>query len=152
MASTEEANQMKLTSPEFKHNQQIPKKFTCKGANINPQLKIEQLPPGTKSLVLIVDDPDAPGKTFVHWVLYDIPPTASIFENSHPGTQGMNDYRVNAYRGPCPPSGVHRYFFKIYALDTLLDLPEGKNKAQIEHAMEGHILGKDELIGVFPSS
>lgn len=143
---------MKLSSKEFGPNQMIPQKFTCKGANINPELLIADLPPETKSLVLIVDDPDAPAGTWVHWVIYDIPPVASIKENSAPGTQGINDFRKNAYGGPCPPSGTHRYFFKAYALDVKLNLPEGQSKAQIEKAIEGHILQKDELVGLFSAT
>jgi hypothetical protein len=140
---------MKLTSPEFEHNKFIPKKFSCLGEDVNPTLNIEGIPKGAQSLVLIVDDPDAPLGTWAHWVVYDIPVISVIEESSVPGTQGINDFNKINYGGPCPPSGVHRYFFKLYALDTKLNLEQGKTKAQIEKAMDGHILEKDELIGLF---
>jgi len=140
---------MKLTSPDFKHNGNIPKKFTCQGDDVNPPLVIENIPAGAKSLTLIVDDPDAPMGTWAHWVVYDIPVVSSIAGNSVPGKQGMNDFRRLNYGGPCPPSGTHRYFFKLYALDTLLNLKEGVKKRDLEKAMEGHILDKAELIGLY---
>ena len=138
---------MKLTSPNFKNNELIPKKFTCEGDDINPTLVIEDIPAGTKSLALIVDDPDARG--WVHWVVYDIPVVTRIEENSIPGTQGMNDFGKKDYGGPCPPSGTHRYFFKIYALDKELGLGGRVDKAALENAMKGHILEKAELIGLY---
>lgn len=140
---------MNLSSPEFNHEEMIPKKFTCDGRDLNPALAIKDLPHGTESLVLIVDDPDAPGKTWIHWILFNIPPADSISENSKPGTQGLNDFGIKDYGGPCPPSGTHRYFFKLYALDQKLDLPEGARKDQVEKAMEGHVLDKTELIGKY---
>jgi len=140
---------MKLTSPEFEHNKFIPKNFSCLGKDINPTLNIQNIPKDAQSLVLIVDDPDAPAGTWVHWVVYDIPVTSIIAENSIPGIQGHNDFKRINYGGPCPPSGTHRYFFKLYALDTKFNFPEGKTKSQIEQAMEGHILEKTELIGLF---
>ena len=141
---------MKITSPQFKDNQLIPAEFTCDGEDINPVLSIENIPEETKSLALIVDDPDAPVGTFVHWVVFDIPPeTSQIQQNSVPGKQGTNSTRGIYYHGPCPPSGTHRYFFKIYALDTVLNLGEGINKQQLEKAMQGHILDKSELIGLY---
>jgi len=140
---------MKLMSPEFEHNQFIPKKFTCVGNDVNPALKIEDVPKEAQSLVLIIDDPDAPAGTWVHWVVYDIPVISQIGENTIPGTQGINDFKKINYGGPCPPSGTHRYFFKLYALDIKLNLPEGKTKAQIEKATEGHIIENDELMGLF---
>lgn len=138
---------MKLKSPEFENNGFIPKKFTCQGEDINPALIIEGIPEGTKSLILIVDDPDAPMGTWVHWVLYNVPVVSSIEEDSVPGDQGITDFGTNGYGGPCPPSGTHRYFFKIYALDTELDLKQGPRKKDLEKAMKDHILGKAELIG-----
>lgn len=141
--------EMELKSPEFENNQFIPKKFTCEGEDVNPALIIENLPEGTKSLALIVDDPDAPMGTWVHWVVYDIPVTSRIDEDSVPGKQGINDFRKKDYGGPCPPSGTHRYFFKIYALDQELGLPEGITKEDLEKAMQGHILDKAELIGLY---
>jgi len=140
---------MKLKSPSFEHNGFIPKRFTCQGEDINPELVIEGIPRDTKSLALIVDDPDAPMGTWVHWVVYDIPVIDRIKENSIPGKQGINDFRKMNYGGPCPPSGTHRYFFKIYALDTVLNLKEGKTKEQLEDAMQGHILDKAELVGLY---
>ena len=140
---------MKLTSPEFNNNGFIPQKFTCEGEDINPPLVMEIIPAMTERLALIIDDPDAPVGTFVHWVVYDIPVVSRIEENSIPGKQGINDFRRKNYGGPCPPSGTHRYFFKVYALDERLGLAEGINKADLEKAMEGHILAKTELIGLY---
>ena len=140
---------MKLTSPDFRDNSQMPSKFTCEGQDISPELVIEGIPEGTKSLALIVDDPDAPMKTWVHWVVYDIAPAERIAEDSVPGKQGVNDFRRKDWGGPCPPSGTHRYYFKLYALDTMLGLDEGIDKRALEKAMEGHILGKAQLLGLY---
>jgi Raf kinase inhibitor-like YbhB/YbcL family protein len=140
---------MKITSPEFKSNELIPSKFTCEGQDINPALVIEDIPAEAGSLALIVDDPDAPMGTWVHWVVYDMPVISRIDENTVPGKQGINDFRKKDYGGPCPPSGTHRYFFKIYALDGELGLEEGINKKTLEKAMQGHILDKAELIGLY---
>lgn len=140
---------MKLTSPEFKNNGSIPKKFTCQGEDVNPALSIKDIPKGAKSLALVIDDPDAPMGTWVHWVVYDIPIVTEIEENSIPGKQGMNDFGRNDYGGPCPPSGEHRYFFKVYALDSELNLEEGIRKKDLEKAMAGHILDTAELIGLY---
>ena len=140
---------MQLTSPEFSHNGNIPAKFTCEGQDINPPLEIQDIPKGTKSLSLIMDDPDAPSKVWVHWVVCDMPIVYNIQENSIPGTQGINDSGDIGYGSPCPPTGVHRYFFKLYALDVKLDLTEGLTKKDLEAAMEGHILAKAELVGLY---
>lgn len=140
---------MKLTSPAFENNKSIPKKYTCEGEDVNPPLEIEEMSSGAKSLALIVDDPDAPMGTWVHWVVYDIPTVSRIDEDSVPGTQGYNDFRKTDYGGPCPPSGTHRYFFKLYALDAKLALKEGVRKEELEKAMEGHVLGKAELVGLY---
>jgi Raf kinase inhibitor-like YbhB/YbcL family protein len=141
---------MKLTSSAFEHNQPIPKKYTCDGEDINPPLKIEGVPEGTKSLVLIVDDPDAPMGVFCHWIVWNIDPKISqIEENSKPGIEGINDFGKNSYGGPCPPSGIHHYHFKIYALDTLLDLPLSSKKSDLEKAIQNHILDWAELIGTY---
>lgn len=141
---------MNITSPEFVHNGHIPRRFTCQGDDINPALKISEVPAGAKSLALVVDDPDAPMGTWVHWVVFNLSPTTtSIPQKSVPGTQGVNDFRRLDYGGPCPPSGTHRYFFKIYALDSLLNLREGVSKRDLEHAMQGHILAKSELVGLY---
>lgn len=141
--------EMKLTSPDFGHNQLIPSKFTCEGQDINPTLIIEDIPKEAKSLALIMDDPDAPMGTWVHWVVFDIPVTNRIEENAIPGKQGITSAGSRNYHGPCPPSGTHRYFFKIYALDALLNLKEGVKKQGLEKAMQGHILAKAELIGLY---
>ncbi len=141
-----------ISSPAFKHNEHIPKKFTCDGSDVSPQLLIGNIPAGTKSLALIVDDPDAPRGTWVHWVVWNISPdTKEIREGAVPSgaLQGMNDFRQLDYGGPCPPSGTHRYFFKLYALDTLLSLGGGASKANLERAMEGHILARAELVGLY---
>jgi len=140
---------MKFTSPAFQHNGMIPKKYTCDGDDVNPPLIIEALPSNTKSLALIVDDPDAPAGTWVHWVVFDIPVMSEIEEDSIPGKQGMNDFRKKDYGGPAPPSGTHRYFFKLYALDQELKLKEGITKRQLESAMQGHIIDQAELIGLY---
>ncbi|MER0217030.1 MAG: YbhB/YbcL family Raf kinase inhibitor-like protein [Nitrosomonas sp.] len=148
-----------LTSTSFAHNDMIPARFTCDGQNISPALNWSGIPEGTQSLVLIVDDPDAPDPaapkmTWVHWVLYNIPPSAAeltegIAEKELPqGTlQGINDWKRTGYGGPCPPIGTHRYFHKLYALDTVLPDLKNPTKAALEHAMKGHILGQTELIG-----
>jgi Raf kinase inhibitor-like YbhB/YbcL family protein len=136
----------------FEENGQIPVKYTCDGEDVNPPLNISGVPENAQSLVLIVDDPDAPAGTWTHWIIWNIPAhTARIEEHSAPtGTvQGMNDFQKNEYGGPCPPSGTHRYRFKLYALDGRLSLPEGATKAQVEQLMEGHILGQTVLTGVY---
>jgi Raf kinase inhibitor-like YbhB/YbcL family protein len=141
---------MKISSPVFGPNQLIPKKYTCDGENINPPLKIEDTPKEAKSLVLIVDDPDAPVGTWDHWLVWNIDPkTEEINENSVPekAVLGTNDFGKLPYGGPCPPSGSHRYFFKIYALDTILELPQGVKKEALVKAMENRILDQSELIG-----
>ncbi|HTF99767.1 MAG TPA: YbhB/YbcL family Raf kinase inhibitor-like protein [Nitrospirota bacterium] len=141
-----------ITSPAFKHNGLIPAKYTCDGADINPPLVIEHIPAGAKSLALIVDDPDAPRGTWVHWVVWNIAAdTKKIDEDTVPpgAAQGMNDFRQREYGGPCPPSNTHRYFFKIYALDTRLTLGENTNKLGLEKAITGHILNQAELTGLY---
>ena len=140
---------MKITSPEFANNDFIPAKLTCQGEDVSPILKIEDIPQGTRSLALIVDDPDAPMGTWVHWVVFDMPVISEIEEGAIPGKQGINDFGRKDYGGPCPPSGTHRYFFKIYALDEMLGLKEGINKGVLEKAMEKHILDKAELVGLY---
>ncbi len=142
---------MKITS-DFKNNEMIPKKYTCQGEDINPTLKFEDIPKNAKSLALIMDDPDAPNKTFVHWVLYNIPITDKIDENSYLGIQGINSAGSIGYVGPCPPSGKHRYFFKLYALDTVLDLKKAVSKEDLKKAMKGHIIERTQLIGLYSKS
>ena len=143
-----------LTSPQFTHEGNIPSRYTCDAQNYSIPLQWSNIPKGTKSLVLIMDDPDAPMGIWDHWLLFNIPPaTLSLEENIHnlpTGTKGgHNSFGNNVYGGPCPPDREHRYFFKLYALDNLLDLPEGANKAQIEKAMQGHILDQTELMGKY---
>jgi Raf kinase inhibitor-like YbhB/YbcL family protein len=143
---------LQLLSPAFKHDQLISSKYTCDGANVNPPLVIENVPPEAKSLALIMDDPDAPAGTWVHWVIWNIDPgTREIRENSVPSgaMQGINDFRKHNYGGPCPPSGTHRYFFKLYALDVTLTLDQNTTKAALEHTMKGHIVAQGELIGLY---
>jgi len=140
---------MILTSPEFKNSEYIPAKFTCQGQDINPELIISDISKEVESLVLIVDDPDAPKGTWVHWVVYNIPVISKIKENSVPGTLGLNTLNEKSYHGPCPPSGTHRYFFKIYGLNKKLDLREGLSKADLEKVIEGHVVAKAELVGLY---
>jgi Raf kinase inhibitor-like YbhB/YbcL family protein len=140
---------MKITSPDFKNNELIPKKFTCDGEDASPCLVIESIPQQAKSLALVVDDPDAPMGTWVHWVVYDMPLLGRIEQDAVPGRQGKNDFGNRNYGGPCPPSGTHRYFFKIYALDAMLDLKEGLSKKELERSMQGHIVEKAELVGLY---
>jgi Raf kinase inhibitor-like YbhB/YbcL family protein len=146
--------EMKFTSPAFGNNQAIPERYSCKGEGINPALKIEGVPAGTKSLAMIVDDPDAPMGIWVHWVVYNISPEMKdIFENSIPGMQGINSGRQYGYMGPCPPSGTHRHFFKLYALDTMLVFDaDSADKTAVEKAIKGHIIGSAELMGTFSYS
>ena len=143
------AEEMKILSPEFGDNEYIPREFTCQGKDVNPALIIEGIPDKTKTLALIVDDPDAPVGTWVHWVVFDMPVVSRIEEDSVPGIQGSNDFGRKDWGGPCPPSGTHRYFFKIYALDTELGLEKGATKQKVEKAMQGHILDQAELVGLY---
>jgi hypothetical protein len=152
MRNVREAKLMKelaVTSPAFHHNKMIPGKYTCDGEDVNPALKIESVPEHAKSLVLIVDDPDAPMGTWDHWVVWNIPPTSMIGENTVPGVEGLNSFGKHSYGGPCPPSGTHRYFFKVYALDTLLNIPSNSRKKDLEKAMKDHVLAKGELVGLY---
>lgn len=151
---------MKLESTAFTADAMIPSQYTCDGQNISPSLSWDTPPTGTQSLALIVDDPDAPSQIFVHWVLYDLPPEIYQLPKavtpeptlSGGGVQGKNDFGNLGYGGPCPPSGIHRYFFKLYALDKELGLKSGATKEQLEAAMNGHILAEAELIGRYARS
>lgn len=143
---------MKITSPAFADKQMIPQKYTGDDEDVNPPLQISDPPAGTQGLVLIVDDPDAPSGDWVHWLVWNInPETKLIAENESPqgAAQGTNDFGKQNYGGPCPPSGIHHYQFKIYALDTLLNLPSSSRKKDLEKAMEGHVLDKEMLIGLY---
>jgi Raf kinase inhibitor-like YbhB/YbcL family protein len=151
------ASAFELKSQVFKAQGAIPSKYTCQGKDISPVLSWTGAPQNTKSYALICDDPDAPMGTWVHWVYYDIPPSVNslpegVSSDAKPspgGTHGKNDFGKLGYGGPCPPSGTHRYFFKIYALDKLLGLEPKMSKADLMKAMEGHILGKTELMGTY---
>jgi len=141
-----------LRSSAFENNSNIPSKYTCDGQDINPPLSISGIPENAQGLILIVEDPDAPMGTFCHWTMWNISPQVTeISENSVPegATEGQTDFGKTGYGGPCPPSGTHRYFFKLYALDVKLDLNEGAGKTEVERAMEGHVLGGAELIGLY---
>lgn len=149
--------EIKIESSAFKYGEFIPVKYTCDGENVSPPLKWSGAPANTKSLALISDDPDAPIGDWVHWVMYNIPPNVFKLEEKIPADKilqngaihGLNDFRKFGYGGPCPPSGVHRYFFKIYALDTMLDLPPGATKKQLLEAMKNHIIAQGELMGKY---
>jgi len=141
---------MRIWSPAFAENAKIPSQYTCDGQDVNPPLYVEHVPSNARSLALIVDDPDAPAGTWVHWVMWNIDgSTREIAGGSVPkgAFEGINDFRKNGYGGPCPPSGTHRYFFKLYALDTILDLPKKAVKADLERAMKTHIVGQAEMVG-----
>jgi len=147
--ASEGSTPLLLTSPAFQAHTIIPKKYSCQGEDINPPLVIEGIPKATKTLALIMDDPDAPMGTWVHWVVYNIAVTPKIEENSIPGEEADNSFNRKRYGGPCPPSGTHRYFFKIYALDSFLQLHPPADKKVLEKAMEGHILDRAELVGLY---
>lgn len=159
---SEEKMPFTLTSPNFKHLNAIPKKYTCEGEDISPALEWQGVPKGTMSLVLIVDDPDAPDPkaprmTWVHWVLYNIPPETTGLKGGISATdlpngtkEGINDSKEKGYGGPCPPIGQHRYFFKLYALDKVLKVPDQfVKKSQLEIEMKEHILEETQLIGTY---
>jgi hypothetical protein len=143
---------MTISSTAFSEGDEIPRRHTCDGEDLSPPLTWSGTPNGIQSLVMITDDPDAPSGTFVHWVLYNIPPdTSSLSEGvSGVGTQGVNGFGKSGYGGPCPPKGpAHRYFFKIYALDKSLNLQSGATKAEVEMAMQGHVLAQGQLMGMY---
>ena len=143
---------LKISSKAFENNGSIPEKYTCDGMDINPPLLFENVPSGAKSLALIVDDPDAPMGMWVHWVVWNMDPrTGEIREDAVPrgALQGINDFKKHDYGGPCPPSGTHRYFFKLYALDALLDLGANAKKADLEKAMKGHLIVQAQIIGLY---
>lgn len=145
---------MKITSPAFIDGETIPGKYTCHGQDISPELKIEGIPPGTKSLALVMDDPDAPMGTWNHWVMWNIPVSGDavvITEGSVPegAVEGVNSWPRSGYGGPCPPSGTHRYFFKVYALDAHLSISPSSGKRALETAMHGHAIAKAELMGKY---
>src|SRR5688572_8394393 len=136
-SSPTEFKVLHVTSAAFGDEGTIPREYTCDGTDVNPPLEIGAIPPEAKSLALIFEDPDAPSGTWLHWLVWTIPITQHIHEDEIPGEQGMNDFGRNDYGGPCPPSGTHKYIFKVYALDHLIDLPEGSTRSQVEDAMRG---------------
>ncbi|MBW1697123.1 MAG: YbhB/YbcL family Raf kinase inhibitor-like protein [Deltaproteobacteria bacterium] len=146
---------MELRSAAFSEGEMIPRKYTCDGQDVSPPLEWSAVPEGTKSFALICDDPDAPMGTWVHWVYYDIPPQITVLPEdvgsqkkpASGGVQGINDFRKIGYGGPCPPSGTHRYYFKLYALNKALNLSPGADKQTLLKEMEGHILDRAELMG-----
>jgi hypothetical protein len=152
--------EIKITSSVFKEGGMIPAKYTCDGADVSPPLQWDAAPQGTRSIALICDDPDAPMGTWVHWVLFNLPGTTTLLAEKVPpdktlangARQGTNDFRKIGYGGPCPPSGTHRYFFKIYALDTQPDLQAGADKPRLLKAMQGHILAEGQLMGKYKRS
>lgn len=140
---------LEVISPAFDQDEIIPVKYTCDGINISPPLYINNIPNNAKSLSIIADDPDAGAKTWVHWVVWNIPVTHQLKENEVHGTTGLNDFGKKNYGGPCPPHGTHHYHFKVYALDTLLILPVNSGKQALEKAMSNHILAFGELTGKY---
>jgi Raf kinase inhibitor-like YbhB/YbcL family protein len=142
---------LQIKSPVFSDNAKIPAKYTCDGENINPPLSISGVPSTAKSLVLILDDPDAPGGTFNHWVVWNMPATTGEIKEGGPvpGTQGINSGGENGYFGPCPPSGIHRYIFKLYALDNTLNLDSYSESSAVKQAMNGHIIEQAQIIGLY---
>jgi Raf kinase inhibitor-like YbhB/YbcL family protein len=157
VAPQENKMEIKLTSTAFKEGQPIPRQYTCDGVNVSPPLEWTGVPKTAKTVAIIADDPDAPSGTFVHWVLYNLPAeNIGMVENLPPtenlkagGFQGKNNFEKIGYGGPCPPSGTHRYFFKIYALDSELPLKAGATKAEVEKAMESHIVAQGQLMGTY---
>jgi Raf kinase inhibitor-like YbhB/YbcL family protein len=149
--------EIQVTSTAFKEGEMIPRKYTCRGENISPQIAWSNIPEGTKSFLLIADDPDAPMGTWVHWVVYNIPANFSELKERFPEDskfpdgimQGITDFGTTGYGGPCPPSGIHRYYFKLYAIDIILDVKPRLTKQEVLNEIEGHILAKGQLMGKF---
>ena len=141
---------MELTSPAFDHRDAIPMRYTCDGDDVSPELRIDGIPPEASALILIMDDPDAPVGTWDHWVAYDFAPVGTIPEDvGELGTGGLNSWKQTGYGGPCPPSGIHRYFFRVLALDVPIELAEGADKDEVLAASEGHVLAEAVLMGTF---
>ena len=145
------AHGMTISSSAFSDGQSIPAKYTCDGSDTSPPLAFASIPAGAKSLALVVDDPDAPGGTFDHWIVWNIPPnTTTVAEGQSPkGVAGRNGFGKDRYGGPCPPGGEHRYFFKAYALDTVLALSRGTTREMLEREMKGHVLDAATLMGKY---
>jgi len=151
-AYAEGGESMKISSSQIKAGKMIPRKYTCQGQNVNPPLEIGGVPENAKSLVILIEDPDAPMGTWTHWVVFNVPPTSLIPENTVPGMQAKNDFQRIEYGGPCPPIGTHRYFFKVFALDATLALQEGCSRMDVEGAMKGHILSQGEFFAIYQKS
>ncbi len=150
LSQEQKKGELKITSPVF--DRDIPRKYTCDGKNVNPPLEIKNVPPNAKSLALIVDDLDAPRKTFVHWILWNIDPEVKeIKEDSVPkgAVQGKNDFKKNSYGGPCPPSRTHRYIFKVLALGVRLDLGASSTAIDLQNAIKGHVIAEAQLMGLY---
>jgi len=145
--ATTEIQQLELLSPAFEDDGTIPAKYTCDGEGINPPLEIHHIPEDAESLALIVEDPDAPGGVFDHWLMWNIQPENLIEENTIPGISGTNSAGKTGYHPPCPPKGSHRYYFHVYALDSELDLPPHATKEKLKQAMESHILAEGVIMG-----
>jgi hypothetical protein len=148
---------LRVTSPGFGEGEIIPKRYTCEGEDVSPSFKWKGVPEGAKSLALICEDPDAPGGMWVHWVIFNLPAAmeglasgVSAEEIVGRGARyGVNDFGVSGYRGPCPPGGAHRYYFRLYALDTELDLASGATRGQLLQAMEGHVVAEGHIMGIY---
>jgi Raf kinase inhibitor-like YbhB/YbcL family protein len=145
---------IEVSSPAFENGSAIPSRFTCDGLDISPELAWQELPEGTESLALIMDDPDAPGGTWVHWVVFNMPADLTglpedVGRSPGGGVDGNNSWKRGGYGGPCPPQGTHRYFFKLYALDAALELQPGVTKGQVMREMEGHVLAEGQLMGTY---
>ena len=151
-SETPPSSALKVTCSAFTDGGMIPQKYTCNGRNVNPPLVVENVPEGAKTLVLIVDDPDAANGTWNHWLVWNMDrKTSKIEEDSVPSNavQGANDFKKTQYGGPCPPSGTHRYFFRVYALDVVLELAGGSGRSSLDDSMKGHILSQGELMGKY---
>ena len=146
---TNEIATLTISSTAFDNEGIIPAKYTCDGEEVNPPLKIDNIPNGAQSLAIIAEDPDAPKGTFDHWIVWNIPVDKVIEENSEPGVIGVNGAGDADYHGPCPPSGFHRYYFYVFALDTKLDLAAGENKQALKKAMQNHVVAKGQLMGKY---
>jgi len=141
-----ETSELKISSKAFDNEGQLPSKYTCDGDGINPPLHIENIPEGAKTLALIAEDPDAPNGVYEHWIVWNIDPVVSIDEGSNPGVSGDNSAGKSGYHPPCPPSGSHRYYFHLYALNAPLNLRPDSRKKDLETAMEGHIMAKGSIM------
>ena len=145
--ANKETGSLIISSPAFENEGIIPSKYTCDGDDINPPLEIDNIPAGTKTLAIIVEDPDAPKGTFDHWIVWNIPPESPVEENRIPGMSGKNGSGKTGYYGPCPPSGYHRYYFHVFALNKSLELEDGEDKKALKAAMEPHIIAKGSFMG-----